>query len=110
MQPFVIWGQPGANKKLNDYGYRTYKDWFNLSFDDIQDNTKRWRALWTQCQGIIKNIRSMPLDRQINWKFTNSDVLKHNFEVMLKGKYKKKQFKDAVCLMRDLADEKSINS
>ena len=52
----------------------------------------------------------MPLDRQQNWKFRNEDVLKHNFEVMLKGKYKKKQFKDAVCLMRDLADEKSINS
>ena len=110
MQPFVIWGQPGANQKLNDYGYRTYKDWFNLSFDDIKDNTKRWRALWKQCQGIIDNIRKMPLDRQQNWKFRNEDVLKHNFEVMLKGKYKKKQFKQAVCLMRDLADEKSINS
>ena len=52
----------------------------------------------------------MPLDRQQNWKFQNEDVLKHNFEVMLKGKYKKKQFKQAVCLMRKLADEKSINT
>jgi hypothetical protein len=106
MQPFVIWGQPGINKRMVDYGYKLYDDWFDLSFDDIHDPVKRWRALWKEVCKQIDYIRTLPTVKQhIRWKFKNEQVLVHNFKTLLEGKYTKEKFKNVALKMRDLADE-----
>ena len=111
MQPFVIWGQAGVNKKLADYGYKTYEDWFDLSFDEIKDPAKRWRALWSECCKQIDHIRNMDtVEQQIQWKFKNEAVLKHNFTTLCNGKYTKDTFKQMALTMRNIADEKTINT
>ena len=106
MQPFVIWGQPGINKRMVDYGYKLYDDWFDLSFDDINDPVKRWRALWKEVRKQMDYIRTLPTVKQhIRWKFKNERVLVHNFRTLLEGKYTKETFKNVALKMRDLADE-----
>lgn len=106
MQPFVIWGQPGINKRMVDYGYKLYDDWFDLSFDDIKDPVKRWRALWKEVRKQIDHVRSMDnVKEQIRWKFKNETVLKHNFRTLLEGKYTRETFKNVALKMRELADE-----
>ena len=106
MQPFVIWGQPGINKRMVDYGYKLYDDWFDLSFDDIHDPVKRWRALWKEVRKQMDYIRTLPTVKQhIRWKFKNERVLVHNFRTLLEGKYTKETFKNVALKMRDLADE-----
>ena len=105
MEPFVIWGQPGCNKRLVDYGYKTYRDWFDLSFDDIQDPAKRWEALWKEVRSKIKLIREMKtVEDQIQWKFKNENVLMENFRTLLEGKYSKDVFKETAKKMREIAD------
>ena len=106
MQPFVIWGQPGINKRMVDYGYKLYDDWFDLSFDDINDPVKRWRALWKEVRKQMDYIRTLPTVKQhIRWKFKNERVLVHNFRTLLEGKYTKETFKNVALKMRDLANE-----
>ncbi len=106
MQPFVIWGQPGINKRMADYGYKLYDKWFDLSFDDIKDPAKRWRALWKEITRHIDHIRSMDtVKEQIKWKFHHYSILKHNFRTLLEGKYSRETFKNVALKMRKLADE-----
>ena len=105
MQPFVIWGQTGCNKRLADYGYMTYEDWFDLSFDAIEDPTKRWTELWKSVTAQLDKIRAMTLDEKWYWKFKNETVLKHNFRTLLEGKYSKDVFCHTALKMRNIANE-----
>ena len=89
MQPFVIWGQVDCNKKLADYGYTIYDDWFDMSFDSIKDPARRWIALWREVRKQIRSIREMRLEDQVLWKFKNERVLTRNFKTLLEGKYSK---------------------
>ena len=85
---------------------RLYDDWFDLSFDDIKNPVKRWRALWKEVRKQIDHIRSMDnVKEQIRWKFKNETVLKHNFRTLLEGKYTRETFKNVALKMRELADE-----
>jgi hypothetical protein len=43
-QPFVILGEPGALKALQDMGYRTFSDILDESYDNIQNNEERMTA------------------------------------------------------------------
>lgn len=44
-QPFFIAGCAGSLQTLRDLGYRTFDSVLDNTYDDIQDNTLRWRAL-----------------------------------------------------------------
>ena len=106
MQPFLIWGQQGLNRRFADYGYKLYDDWFDYSFDDIKDPVKRWNALWKEITKKIDYIRDMrSLSQHIAWKFKNENVLKHNFRTLLEGKYTQEIFKKMALRMREVADE-----
>ena len=105
MQPFVIWGQTGCNKRLADYGYMTYDSWFDLGFDSIEDPTKRWAELWKSVTSQLDKIRTMTLEEKWYWKFKNETVLKHNFRTLLEGKYSKDVFCNTALKMRNIANE-----
>ena len=44
-QPFFIAGCAGSLQTLRDLGYRTFDSVLDNNYDNIQDNTQRWRAL-----------------------------------------------------------------
>jgi len=44
-QPFVVFGAPYTLKTLRQLGYRTYDDHIDNSYDDIEDNTKRFKRV-----------------------------------------------------------------
>ena len=44
-QPFVIIGPPGSLRALRQRGYRVFDHAIDNSYDDILDNTLRWRAI-----------------------------------------------------------------
>ena len=50
------------------------------------------------------------VEQQIQWKFKNEAVLKHNFTTLCNGKYTKDTFKQMALTMRNIADEKTINT
>lgn len=86
-QPFVIYGQRGCNKHLKEIGYKTYEDWFDLSFDDEQDNVIRYKKLLNSVKDTCKYLDTLSRDKQIEWRFKNKEILNHNFHVMNHSEY-----------------------
>jgi hypothetical protein len=84
-QPFVIFGQPGANHYLKHLGYQLYDAWFDLSWDFIQDPVDRHRAMISAITPLVKWLaESTPAVRH-QWRFQHADILQHNADVMRKS-------------------------
>lgn len=90
-QPMLIWGQPGINKYLSKIGYKTYDDWFDLSFDDEPDHKLRYQKLLKVVEDTCNKLDNMTDEQKIEWRFKNEEVLKHNFETMTKSTYSKEK-------------------
>jgi hypothetical protein len=86
-QPFLIYGQPGCNRYLKELGYQLYDDWFDLSFDDVEDPVERYRQLLNAITPTVKMLEQMSAAERVSWRFKNPDVLKHNFQVMTRSQY-----------------------
>jgi hypothetical protein len=86
-QPFVIYGQRGCNHALKDIGYKTYEEWFDLSFDFEEDPVMRYRKLLASVTETCKMLDAMTRDQQIEWRFKNKELLLYNFNVMRKSQY-----------------------
>ena len=94
LQPFIIWGQRGANKNLQDYGYKLYDKMFDYTFDKEQDDYKRWTMILKQVKEIVKKLNKMSKEKQLKWRFQQYDILKHNYKIMYKEEHTKQVFKD----------------
>lgn len=81
-QPFIIWGQPGANHKLKDFGYEIYDDWFDLSFDWEEDDITRCQMLVESVQDACDKLKAMSREEQIAWRFKNQEKLLHNYKIL----------------------------
>ena len=88
-QPFVIYGQQGCNRWLSKIGYELYDDWFDLSFDEIEDPVLRCRTMIEMVSDTVTDLKKLARDDQIAWRFKNSEKLKRNFSTMINSKYSK---------------------
>lgn len=79
-QPMIIYGQPGINYALEELGFKTYKDYFDLSFDTEQDNILRYKKLLNTINPIVKSLAAMTVEQQNAWRFKYLDVLNHNYK------------------------------
>tara|TARA_B100001013_G_scaffold275346_1_gene175832 strand:+ start:2856 stop:4160 length:1305 start_codon:yes stop_codon:yes gene_type:complete len=104
MQPFIIWGQPGANKNLQDYGYKLYDKMFDYHFDSIKDTTKRWRVLMRVLTDTVKYLDSLNTNKQLEWRFQCQDILKHNYSVMYREEHTKRAMKDLAFKIKAVVD------
>jgi len=86
-QPFIIFGQKGCNKFLENIGYKTYTDWFNLDFDNEDDYIERYIKLIDSVKHVCKKLDQMSNEEKINWKFKNADVLIHNYNTLKTSQY-----------------------
>jgi len=80
-QPMIIYGQPGINRKIQMLGFKTYEDYFDLSFDDEPDDVLRYKKLLISVENTVKHLRSLSRDEQIAWRFKESKLLIYNREV-----------------------------
>lgn len=96
MQPFLIYGQPGCNKLLEDNGFKLYHDLFDYSFDKIRDTKKRYLAILETIEHALEHLNNLNRDKQIEWKFSMEDTLKHNFSLLMDEDYDKKNFKKLI--------------
>lgn len=74
-RPFVVLNVPGALRDLHDLGYKTFSDWWDESYDLIQDPTQRLLAVidiveWV-CQLDIGRVKAM-LEEM-------TPILQHNY-------------------------------
>jgi len=74
-QPFVVVQAPGSLKYLQSYGFKTFGDWWDESYDDIQDPAERLQAI----AKIIKDIGSKDIIELEKLRMEMAGVLEHNF-------------------------------
>jgi len=84
MQPFLIYGQKGCNHYLKELGFKTYDEWFNLSFDLINDPVERMISLNEEIEKTVRLLNHMTLKEKIEWRFKNQELLIHNYECLIK--------------------------
>ena len=83
-QPMVIYGQPGINRKIQMLGFKTYEDYFDLSFDDEPDDILRYKKLLASIESTVTHLRSMSRDEQIDWRFKQLELLEYNRQVFIR--------------------------
>ena len=67
-QPFVIIGPPGSLRALRQRGYRVFDHAIDNSYDDILDNTLRWRAI----KHTVKTVKQQ--DMQLWYQSCLNDI------------------------------------
>jgi hypothetical protein len=90
-QPMVIYGQQGINRKIKMLGFKTYEDYFDLSFDDEPDDVLRYKKLLASVEHTVKHLRLLSRDEQIAWRFKQLELLIHNREVFVRKENTMKQ-------------------
>jgi len=70
-QPFVVFGTPYTLKTLRQLGYRTYDDHIDNSYDEIEDNTLRFKRV----VDAVKQIKQRDLHR---WYCSMIDDMTYN--------------------------------
>lgn len=90
-QPMIIYGQPGINRKIQMLGFKTYKQYFDLSFDDEPDDVLRYKKLLISVENAVKHLKSLSRDKQIAWRFKESELLIYNREVFVRKENTMKQ-------------------
>ena len=91
-QPFIIFGQPHCNQKLQDYGFKLYHKHFDYEFDNEPDTYKRYMKIIEQLQKLIIKINQMSRDEKLAWKYQSEDILLHNYKRLSETHLEKKSF------------------
>lgn len=79
-QPMVIYGHQGINCKLNMLGYKSYEDYFDLSFDDEPNDIIRYQKLLKSISPLIKELSLKSKDYQLEWRYKNKELLEYNYK------------------------------
>lgn len=80
-KPVIIWGIPGINKQgLTALGFKTYEDWFDLSFDDEPDTDKRLHLIKEEIFKVCNHL--LTSGRLSQWVCKNQAVLDHNYNLV----------------------------
>ena len=74
-QPFVVLQAPGSLAYLRSYGFKTFGDWWDESYDTIEDPTARMQAI----ADIVNSIGNKSLDELETMRMEMASVLEHNF-------------------------------
>lgn len=93
MQPFLIYGQKNCNKRLEDFGFKLHRNLFDYSFDEIRDPKERYLGLLETVKQVVYQLRKLSREEQIEWKFSDQETLKHNFQTLIDPLYERKRFK-----------------
>jgi hypothetical protein len=75
--PFVLAGCAYNLEYLRSYGFRTFGEYWDESYDTIEDPVERIRAI-TQ---VIKTISSLSLEQQKNMLLDMQPILEHNYQL-----------------------------
>jgi hypothetical protein len=101
-QPMLIYGHQGINKKLALLGFKTYEDYFDLSFDDEPNDIIRYRKLLESASAVLENLKTMSRQDQINWRFKNQELLEFNYQNFLKCKHADASLKHFINIVKDI--------
>lgn len=89
--PICIFGQPNANKYLENLGYKTYEKYFDLSFDCIEDYSERLDAQVSSLEFLNEQLLTMTSGQKLDWYMQGIDVIEHNKQTMKEQTFNKQK-------------------
>ena len=81
-QPFIIIGNPYSLKKLKKLGFKTFSQWWDESYDEEVDFTKRFEKIIK----VMEDISTWSLDKCLDITKQMEEVFIHNFNVLIDKK------------------------
>ena len=81
--PFIVVGPAKTLENLHNMGYKTFSDYFDESYDDIEDPVHRMFKITTLC----RKINEWPKDKKEDFYYDVMHITEHNFN-LLKSIYK----------------------
>lgn len=88
-QPFVVFGTPHTLKTLHSLGYRTYDYAIDNSYDEVEDNTERFKL----CVEAVKKIKNQDMHA---WYMSMWDDMQYNRQLYLSSLDKKLKLAELV--------------
>ena len=82
-QPMIIYGQPGINRRLGMLGFKTYENYFDMSFDDEPNHVIRYKKLLASVSDTVKYLKTLNRDQQIEWRYKELELLTHNNTILM---------------------------
>lgn len=74
-QPFVVLQAPNSLMYLRSYGFRTFGNWWDESYDTIEDPQERMQAI----ADIVNSIGNKSIEELETMRMEMASVLEHNF-------------------------------
>ena len=81
-QPFLLFGGYNSLKLLKDLGYKTFSRIFDESYDDEEDNDKRFEMICNE----INRIGKIPISDIHEMYLSVEDILEYNYKHFLTKK------------------------
>lgn len=76
--PFIIVGVNGALKGLRKAGFKTFSEFWDESYDEIDNHGQRMQAI----RNVIENISTWDNDKILDFKRKVKPILEHNYNVL----------------------------
>lgn len=77
-QPFILVAAPKALHYLRSHGYQTFSQWWDESYDNVEDHYDRIVAIGKVCQ----DINSWDRNKRAQFLEESKSVLQHNYDKM----------------------------
>lgn len=77
-KPFVLVAPPNTLKLLKEHGYKTFNDFWDESYDDIQGNEERLFKIFE----TIESINSKSIEELQDMYTKMKPILEHNFKIV----------------------------
>lgn len=76
--PFIIVGAKGAIKGMHDAGFKTFSDFWDESYDNIQHHNQRLEAI----KNILHDISTWDHNKILEFRRNVKPILDHNYNVL----------------------------
>ena len=82
--------------------FKNYESYFNLDFDDEPDDIVRYKKLLDSATATVNLLKTMSREEQIEWRFSNEELLDHNYAVFIENQHRKRQILKFEELLNDI--------
>jgi hypothetical protein len=103
LQPIFIFGQPGINTHFEKIGYRTYKNYFNLDFDTIENPVDRINSQIKQLEMLNDQLSSMSQEQKLEWYLQDRETIEHNRSMIVEQQFNKSKYTEFMKLLHSLS-------
>ena len=82
-QPFVVFGQAFILKELKALGFKTFSQYWNEEYDNIQDTQQRLEEIIN----VVKTLSNLSTDSWLQMYKDMKPILEHNYKVLMETQW-----------------------